>query len=181
MFATHDRSVILAGLAVTAPGPTLDCFGGHVQILSKSAEFWVLRGIVPPGSAVPLHHHPDAEDFLILSGTQQVLVADDEGSGDGDGMVWRDARAGDYIRVPGDAWHAHRNVTDEPAVDLIITTPRLGRYFEEIGRPVTETLAPPTSEEIAHFVAKSHEYGYVLASAEENAAYGIDLPDFSTL
>lgn len=175
MFADNDRSAILTALAVTPPGPTLDCFGGLVEIVSKSAEFWVLRGIVPPGSAVPLHRHPDAEDFLILSGTQQVLVAD----GDRDGLVWRDAHAGDYIRVPGDAFHSHRNVTDQPAVDLIITTPRLGRFFEEIGRPVTDALQPPTEKEIGHFVAKSLEYGYVLASPEENAAYGIEVPSFA--
>lgn len=173
MFADNEKSVILTALAGTAPGPTLDCFGGLVQILSKSPEFWVLRGIVPPGSAVPLHHHADAEDFLILSGTQQVLVADE----DGGGMVWRDAHAGDYVRVPGQAWHSHRNVTDEPAVDLVITTPRLGRFFEDIGRPVNEALQPPTLEEINHFVTKSREYGYVLASPEENAAYGLDVPD----
>jgi len=170
-----DRSAIFAALAKSAPGPLLDCFGGLVQIVSRAPGFWVLRGVVPPGSSVPLHHHADAEDFLILSGTQQVLVADDDGV-----LAWQDAHAGDYIRVPGRAWHSHRNVTDEPAVDLIVTTPRLGRFFEEIGRPVTDDMAPPTAEEVANFVAKSHEYGYVLASPEENAAYGIEVPDFAS-
>jgi len=173
MFADAVSSAVLADLASTAPGPTLDCFGGFVEILSKGTEFWVLRGIVPPGSVVPAHSHDDAEDFLILSGSQQVLVAD------GDAMVWRDANAGDYIRVPGNAVHAHRNVTDHPAIDLVITTARLGRFFEEVGRPVTDEYQPPTAEEVARFVALSVEYGYRLATAEENAAYGIELPIFS--
>lgn len=173
MFAETEKSAVLAALAATAPGPTLDCYGGYIEILSKAADFWVLRGIVPPGSVVPAHSHDDAEDFLILSGSQQVLVAD------GDTMVWRDANAGDYIRVPGNAVHAHRNVTDQPAIDLIITTPRLGRFFEEVGRPVTPDMQPPTPEEVAAFVAKSTEFGYKLASVEENASYGIDLPVFS--
>ncbi|GAB7066287.1 cupin domain-containing protein [Mycolicibacterium hodleri] len=173
MFAETEMSAVLAALATTAPGPTLDCYGGFMEILSKGPDFWVLRGIVPPGSVVPAHSHDDAEDFLILSGSQQVLVAD------GDTMVWRDANAGDYIRVPGNAVHAHRNVTDRPAVDLVITTPRLGRFFEEVGRPVTPDLQPPTAEEVAQFVAKSAEYGYQLASVEQNAAYGIELPVFS--
>lgn len=172
-FADVLSSKVFVDLATTAPGPTLDCFGGYIEILSKHSEFWVLRGIVPPGSAVPAHHHPDAEDFLILSGRQQVLVSDE------DTMVWREARSGDYLRVPGGALHAHRNVTDEPAVDLIITTVRLGTFFEEIGRPVTDDLQAPTPEEVANFVAKSIEYGYVLASPEENAAYGIELPGFA--
>jgi quercetin dioxygenase-like cupin family protein len=169
VFTDSLSSRVFKKLAATSPGQTLDCFGGYIEILSKHSDFWVLRGTVPPGSAVPAHHHPDPEDFLILSGRQQVLVSD------GDAMVWREARAGDYLRVPGGALHAHRNVTDEPAVDLIVTTERLGTFFEEIGRPVTDDLQPPTPEEVAHFVAKSIEYGYVLATPEENAAYGIAL------
>jgi quercetin dioxygenase-like cupin family protein len=173
VFAESLSSSVFSDLAATPPGPTLDCFGGYVEILSKHSDFWVLRGTVPPGSAVPAHHHPDPEDFLILSGRQQVLVSD------GHAMVWREARGGDYLRVPGGALHAHRNVTDEPAIDLIVTTPRLGTFFEEIGRPVTDDLQPPTPEEVARFVAKSVEYGYVLATPEENAAYDIELPGFA--
>lgn len=168
--ADGTTGALLAELATTPPGPTLDCFGGLIEVLSKAEEFWVLRGTVPPGSVVPAHRHPDAEDFLILAGTQQVLVSE------GDQMVWRDARAGDYVRVPGKALHAHRNVTDRPAIDLIVTTARLGRFFEEIGRPVTKDHRPPTQEEVAHFAAKSREYGYELASPEQNAAYGLHLP-----
>jgi quercetin dioxygenase-like cupin family protein len=160
-------------LAEVPPSQSFDVYGGIVEFLSWSDEFCVLRGTVPPGSVVPLHHHPDAEDFFILSGAQQVLVPGD------DGLQWRDARAGDYIRVPGDAPHAHRNVTDEPAVDLIVTTARLGRFFAEVGRPVTDALAPPTAEEVANFVATSEKYGYVLGTAEQNAAVGIALPVFS--
>jgi quercetin dioxygenase-like cupin family protein len=173
VFAEMQSSGVLARLATTDAGPTLDCFGGYIQILSKATDFWVLRGIVPPGSVVPMHSHDDAEDFFILSGSQQVLV------GDGDDMTWVDATAGDYIRVPGQAVHAHRNVTDRPAIDLVVTTARLGRFFEEIGRPITADHQPPTDEEVAAFVEKSIEYGYQLATPEENAAYGIELPIFA--
>src|SRR5690242_14601753 len=109
-----EFSTVFHRLAETPPGRSFDVFGGIVEFLSWSDEFCVLRGTVPPGSVVPLHSHPDAEDFFILSGTQQVLV------GGEDGLQWRDAQAGDYIRVPGDAPHAHRNVTDKPAIDLIV-------------------------------------------------------------
>jgi len=132
-----------------------------------------LRGVVPAGAVVPLHRHADGEDFFILSGTQQVLVQEEGG------LVWRDAHAGDYVRVPGNVWHAHRHVSDEPAIDLIVTTARLGRFFEEIGRPVTGSLAPPTAEELAHFVETSTKCGYVLGTPEENAAVGIGTPAFS--
>ena len=168
-----EFSAVFHRLADVPPGQSFDVFGGIVEFVSWSDEYCVLRGTVPAGSVVPLHRHPDAEDFFILSGTQQVLVA---GRG---GLEWRDAHAGDYIRVPGDVPHAHRNVTDEPAIDLIVTTARLGRFFVEVGRPVTDALAPPTAEEVANFVAVSEKYGYVLGTPEENAAVGITMPTFS--
>jgi quercetin dioxygenase-like cupin family protein len=168
-----DFSTVFHRLAGMPPTPSFEVFGGIVEFLSWSDEFCVLRGTVPPGSVVPLHRHPDAEDFLILSGTHQVLVQGDNG------LEWRDAHAGDYVRVPGDAPHAHRNVTDRPAVDLIVTTARLGRFFQEVGRPMTEGLAAPTPEEVANFIAVSERYGYVLGTPEENAAVGITMPVFS--
>jgi quercetin dioxygenase-like cupin family protein len=168
-----EFSAVFHRLADVAPSQSFEVFGGIVEFLSWSDEFCVLRGTVPPGSVVPLHHHPDAEDFFILSGTQQVLV---QGEG---GLEWRDAHAGDYIRVPGDAPHAHRNVTGEPAIDLIVTTARLGQFFQEVGRPVTDALTPPTPDEVANFVAVSEKYGYVLGTPEQNAAVGITMPVFS--
>jgi hypothetical protein len=44
MFAEMPSSGVLARLATTDAGPTLDCFGGYIQILSKATDFWVLRG-----------------------------------------------------------------------------------------------------------------------------------------
>jgi quercetin dioxygenase-like cupin family protein len=168
-----EFSAIFHGLADAPPSQSFDVYGGIVEFLSWSDEFCVLRGTVPPGVVVPLHQHPDAEDFLILSGAQQVLVQSDGG------LEWREARAGDYVRVPGNAPHAWRNIADEPAVDLIVTTARLGRFFAEVGRPVTDSLLPPTAEEVAHFVATSEKYGYLLGTPEENAAVGITMPQFS--
>ena len=106
--------------------------------------------------------------FLILSGTHQVLIQD------AGGLQWRDAHAGDYVCVPGGVFHAHRNITDQPAVDLIVTTARLGRFFTEIGRPVTDSLQPPTPEEVAHFVEVSTKYGYVLGTPRKTPPRGLD-------
>jgi uncharacterized RmlC-like cupin family protein len=129
-----------------------------------------MRGIVPPGVTVPLHSHDDAEDFYILAGTQQVLTHGNYG------LQWRDAHAGDYVRVPGGIPHAHRNISGEPAIDLIVTTSRLGRFFLEVGRPVIGSPQPPTPDEIARFVVVAAKYGYTLGTPEENAAVGIDTP-----
>jgi hypothetical protein len=68
-------------------------------------------------------------------------------------------------------------VSSQPAVDLIITTPRLGRFFKEVGRPVG--APPPTAAEMANFVETAIRYGYRLGTPEENAAVGIELPTFN--
>jgi uncharacterized RmlC-like cupin family protein len=79
---------------------------------------------------------------------------------------WIVGKAGDYIHVPSGARHAWRNVSSEPLVALIITTTRLGRFFQEVGRPVTPA-------DLAHFATVAAEYGYWNATPEENAAVGI--------
>ena len=157
------------------PAHAFDVFGPTVGFLTwpddVDANFCVMWGVVPPGVTVPVHSHEDAEDFYIIAGTQQVLTHGDHG------LEWRDAHAGDYVHVPGGMPHAHRNITDEPAIELVITTARLGRFFQEIGRPVTSSPQPPTRDDIAHFVAVAAKYGYILGTPEENAAVGIETPD----
>jgi mannose-6-phosphate isomerase-like protein (cupin superfamily) len=121
-----------AGSSVTSRKEgVFDVLGPTVEFLTSNDEYCVMRGVIPPGVTVPLHSHDDAEDFFIVSGTQQVLIETD------DGTVWVDAPAGDHVRVTGSALHAHRNVSDRPAVDLIVTTARMGRMFGEVGRPFT--------------------------------------------
>jgi uncharacterized RmlC-like cupin family protein len=90
--------------------------------------------------------------FFILSGTQQVLT---EGAG---GMEWRDATAGDSVQVTGGMPHAHRNISDEPAIELVITTARLGRFFREIARPITSSPQPPTPDEFDRFAAVAAQH-----------------------
>jgi len=170
-----DVSSILTRVAEGPGADALDVFGPSVDFLTVAEDgenqICVMRAVIPPGVTVPLHSHDDFEDFLILTGSHQVLV--DEGSG----LHWRDANAGDYVRVPSDVPHAHRNVSDQPAVDLIITTPRMGRFFREIGRPVGSP--PPTPQELGHFVETATRYGYRLGTPEENAAVGITVPGFT--
>ncbi|WP_241524308.1 cupin domain-containing protein [Mycobacterium paraense] len=128
----------------------MEVFGPVVQFMTPpdDDQFCVMRAVIPPGVVVPLHSHADFEDFYILAGSHQVLV---EGGG---GLEWRDARSGDYVRVPGDVQHAHRNVAAEPAVDLIITTARMGRFFREVGRPVG---SPPPTPKRWHGSSRSRD------------------------
>jgi len=154
-------------------GLVLELFGPTLEFLTSPQDehndFCVLRGTIPPGGGVPLHSHPDTEDFLVVSGAVEGLKQDTEDH------EWIEAEAGDYIHVPAGARHAWRNVSDEPVVELIFTTKRLGRFFRETGRPVTGAPQPVTPEDLARFAAVSARYGYWNATPEENAAVGIPL------
>jgi quercetin dioxygenase-like cupin family protein len=168
------NSEVLYRIAAGTAREAFEVFGPSVEFVTWSddehGQFCVMRGTLPPGVTVPLHRHPDAEDFLILSGSQQVLIQTDHR------LEWRDTRAGDYIRIPGGVLHAHRNVSDEPAVDLVVTTLRMGEFFKEVGVPATHEPVPVTAERLGHFIAVTQKYGYTLATPEENKAVGIELP-----
>jgi hypothetical protein len=62
-------------------------------------------------------------------------------------------------------------------VAYLITTTKLARFFQEVGRPVTATPQPETAEGLGQFLARfetvSAKYGYWNATPEENAAVGI--------
>ena len=149
----------------------LDILGPTVEFLTSPAaahgDFCVMRGMIPPGVAVPLHSHDATEVFFVLSGSKQVLTL---GSGPAE---WVDVRAGDYVHVPRGTRHAHRNVSDEPLVELVITTARLGNWFEEVGTPATGAPRPPAAGDLERFLAASGRYGYWLGSPEDNAAVGL--------
>jgi quercetin dioxygenase-like cupin family protein len=170
-------STVLRSIVDGTPYTTMDVFGPTVEFISSpddpGADFCVMRGVVPPGVVVPLHSHDDDEDFLILAGTQQVLVEDARG------VQWRDLWAGDYVQIPGGIQHAHRNVSDEPAVDLVITGTRLGRFFRELARPDVGLRGQLTPDDLRQLIALSTKYGYVLGTPEQNAAVGIELSPMS--
>jgi quercetin dioxygenase-like cupin family protein len=132
----------------------------------------VMRGTIPPGVVVPLHAHADPETFLVLGGELEGLVVSPEGA------AWVPVRLGDVFHVPGGAKHAWRNLGREPAVTLIVSTNRLGRFLRELGVPVGPggtTAWPPSGGAIRRFLETAERYGYWNAGAEENAEVGIRL------
>jgi len=154
-------------------GKVLELFGPTVEFLTSPQDpqndFCVIRGTVPPGVYVPLHSHADTEDFLVISGELESLRQDSQDH------TWIKAKANDYVHVPSNARHAWRNVSGAPAVVLVITTKKLGQFFQEIGRPQTSTPLSVTPEDLERFAAISARYGYWNASPEENALVGIHL------
>jgi quercetin dioxygenase-like cupin family protein len=158
----------------SSPGPRLDLFGPSVEFLTSPKDanqnFCVLRGFIPPGLAVPLHSHPDVEDFYIVSGEVRGVR---QGA---NGYEWFSAKAGDFVHVPGGEPHGWQNPsTSEPLVTLIVTTPKLGRFFLEVGRTHTGKPQAVAPDDLARFMAASKEYGYWNATPAENAALRLRL------
>jgi len=103
----------------------------------------------------------------VISGELEALRQDSQGH------TWIKAKADDYVHVPSNTRHAWRNVSGAPAVVLIITTNKLGQFFQEAGRPHTKTPLPVTPEDLERFAAISARYGIWYGSPEENGLVGM--------
>lgn len=154
----------------------IDVLGPTIQFVTDPAEEGapcIMRGTIPPGGSVPLHSHADPETFLPLSGQLRCLTFH------GEAFEWIEIRPGDIFHVPGGAKHAFRNDGREEAVMIIASTAKIGRFFRELGVPVTlgpPPPGPPSTNQVQRFVEMSARYGYWNASPEENARVGIELP-----
>ena len=149
-------------------GPTLE----YLTPNAADGEPFIMRGTIPPHGVVPLHSHADPETFLPVSGQFEGL------SMPGAQVSWVPIQPGGVFHVPGHALHAFRNLSEVPAVMLIVTTPRIARFFREVGTPATPDAAstPPSPAALERFLAVSARYGYWNASPEENARIGLALP-----
>lgn len=134
----------------------------------------VMRGTIPPRGFVPLHSHADPETFLVDSGQADGLAMTSP-----DDFTWIPIGPGDVFHVPGHAKHAWRNQSPEPLVATIISTARLGRFFREVGTPVTatdRTQSPPSQAALRRFRGIAERYGHWNATPEENASIGLPMP-----
>ncbi|HEY1248255.1 MAG TPA: cupin domain-containing protein [Nitrososphaera sp.] len=88
-------------------GRVIELFGPTLEFLTppqdKYNDFCVLKGTIPPNVYVPLHSHPDTEDFFVISGVLEYLK---RRQGAEEGYEWIEAKAGDYIHVPSGTRHA---------------------------------------------------------------------------
>jgi quercetin dioxygenase-like cupin family protein len=169
------KTTAFTNIIVERDCETLEVLGPSVQFLivprSRDETPCVMKGTIPPGVCVPMHSHPGIEAFYVLSGDVEVLTEE------GGKAHWITAGPGDFIEVPSEAKHGFRNRSKDPVVQLIITTSRLGRFFQEVGKSLTrdEIARPPFPNEIQSFLKTAERYGYWLATPEENAAVGISL------
>jgi quercetin dioxygenase-like cupin family protein len=162
-------------IVVEHESEALEVFGPRLHFLvrpeANDEAPCVVKGTVPAGVSVPMHSHSGIEAFYVLDGEIEVLR---EKSGDFD---WIRASPGDFIEVPSGARHGFRNRSQLPVVLLITTTSKLGRFFQEVAKPINQgaNFNAPLPEEIQHFAKTAERYGYWLATPEENALVGISL------
>lgn len=151
-----------------------DQMGPTIQVLElpdRDDLPCVMRGVIPPGVMVPLHSHVEPETFVHLSGGLEGLVVTAQDA------TWVRVRPGEVFHVPCHAKHAWRNLSTEPAVSIVISTPAMGRFFLEAGTPVAaRPPGPPSAEVIQRFLDTATRYGYWTAGPEENERVGITLP-----
>jgi quercetin dioxygenase-like cupin family protein len=165
----------VAHLSAPRHVPELDVLGPTIEFLTEPdtdpGEPCLMRGSIPPGGVVPLHSHPDPETFIGLSGDVEGLAMD------GEEFTWVRIRSGDIFHVPGSAKHAFRNPFTQPAVQLVVSTAQIGRFFREIARPLR--AGPPSADTLRDFRATAARYGHWNATPGENAAIGLRLDERS--
>jgi quercetin dioxygenase-like cupin family protein len=147
--------------------------GPLVQFLVDPSEttgaFGLIRGIVAPGVAIPLHSHADPEVLFVLGGALEFLQHD------GKAGRWLTARSGETISIPSNVKHALRNSSLENTSLLLVTTPNIFGFFHTLASPIDIDLqpAPPSPADIGRLMALAAKHNYWLASPEENAAIGL--------
>lgn len=153
--------------------PTFNILGPNVQFLVEPDEaagaFGLVRGVVAPGIAVPLHSHADPEVMFVLDGALEFLQHD------GKSGHWLTARAGEIISIPSNVKHALRNSSQENTSLLLVTTPNIYGFFRAIANPVNSVSKPGplTPADMERLMTLSAKHNYWLASPEENAAIGL--------
>ena len=167
-----------SGLLISRLRPlVLDHLGPTVEVLTESHmpdAPGLMRGTVATGGFVPMHSHSEPETFYVLHGKLEALtfVSPEE-------PFWQTLEPGQVFHVPPHARHALRNVSEEAATALIISTSDMARFFEQTGRRLNSVDAahpPPTPEDVERMLEVARQHGHWLASPQENKAVGIHLP-----
>ncbi|MGZ2426436.1 cupin domain-containing protein [Rhizobium laguerreae] len=145
----------------TISGPLLDLSLSR----GKSQSYAVIRSIAPVGIVVPLHGHDEPETMVVVEGVLEAWL---------DG-AWNRYKKGEVIDIASNVPHALRNSGHEEVALVLVTTPRMARFFDEIS--VSQAQADVTPERLAHIAKIAAAYGFWSASPEQQAAIGIVLPE----
>lgn len=132
------------------------------EMSDRDGDYCLILCNLPADAVVPMHSHADRETFYIVSGNPDIFRGDH----------WETLDPGDVADVQDDLRHAWRNTSGTDVVMLCVTTMRLGRFLRDIA--IDSGDADPQAG-AQRFLKLVQEYGYWLASPEQNAAIGLDI------
>ena len=113
---------------------------------------------LPPGKGIPLHSHPYAEVFYVVSGHTDFLRVGENGQEE-----WVRCGAGDTLIAPANALHAFHNRTDKPTRFLSSSGYYHQLTLDTAGQMVDVNAPLPPEEELA--VEEAEQYLQTLKNA----------------
>jgi mannose-6-phosphate isomerase-like protein (cupin superfamily) len=138
------------------------------------------EGVLPRGSAPPLHTHPQDETFYVLEGELTVWVVEPEHADDRDGDTgWlatraRPCRAGDAVFAPGSSAHTFRVESDTARLLFLSTPAGIEDYVHALAEPAQWPWLqpPPDGPRVPpdRLAAVEREHGVVRLSSPPPAA-----------
>lgn len=147
-------------------GSAFDLLGARFLIKARCEEtdgaFCVLQMEVPPGAGVPLHHHPYAEIFHVLSGKPEFCRIQDEAE------QWVLTGERETVVIPSNASYGLRNWDTHPVRLLVVATSRHQSFFAAAGFAAdsSQPPSPATEAELQRIVRIAAQHKMVLDLSE---------------
>ena len=141
-------------------GDPLALLGTVTRIKVSSRDtlgtFFVGEARLPPNAFVPLHYHPDAEVFLVLKGTLEVM-----GLSDGE-AEFLPITSGEMALIPSNAVHGFRNTSADHVHLLVIGGPGIEGFLMEASTAhVGPASAQPSPDEFERMLVIAKRHGQV--------------------
>jgi quercetin dioxygenase-like cupin family protein len=136
---------------------------GDIRIIWKAEgqktgfQFSVDEVTLQPGCGIPLHRHPFAEFFYVVSGEIDFALMNKEGA-----VEWVRCSFGDSIVAPPNAPHTFHNRGSKPATFVGVSTYQHELMLKSGGDPVVvtdpqpSTVAPGAVERAINAMSQQH-------------------------
>ena len=134
----RDKAIVFGageGKLLSARGSAMFFKATHA---STNGAFSFMERTLPPGGRKPPPHvHTNCEEaFYVLDGEIEFFLGDETVRG----------QSGSFVHVPGGVSHTFGNAVAIPSRLLIIHSPAMDRYFEEL-QELWSGVAPPSAED----------------------------------
>lgn len=142
-------------------GEKFDVAGAHLIWKAKGEDtgysFSICEQRLAPGEGVPLHSHPSAEAFYVLSGAADFFRVVDSKE------EWIRCEADCLMILPPNSLHAFCNKMSEPCRLLGISTPSHQAFFDEVAstdktKPFASLPFPEAMDLVAQIGARHNFY-----------------------